>query len=189
MGRKHSLAITPPAKIPLFPLEKFTSRMEIAKFEPDTKKLLHRSKMQPFGDTSRMKVLEKTGAPAFKLYTTEVGLESNTVPQTQALYKPVLEQEQRSSAYIPPFMRRDEICSVKISNLPLDITKERLYQVLRSQTGINFISVNMIYSRDTGVFRGFAFVVLDSKESATNFMKDARNIVIDSLRLSAELAR
>jgi translation initiation factor 3 subunit G len=163
--------------------------MEIAKFEPNTKKIQQRSRMQPFGDTSRIRVLGKTRAPPFKLYTTEVELEPAAAPQAHTPYKPVLEQEQRSGAYVPPFMRRDEMCSVRLSNLPLDMTKERLYPILKARTSTQFMSLNMIHSRDTGAFRGFAFVTLESKESAMKFIRDVRNVVIDSLGLSAELAR
>ena len=163
--------------------------MEVVRFEPDCKSIERRKEIRPFGDTSRIRVTKSTVAPKFNLYTTEVDVREEEEQRSYEPYRPALETPTVSNAYVPPTIKRPETCSVKLSNLPLDMTRDRLCSIIRSNTSIYFMSPNLVMNRETGVFRGFAFVTLESKEDAMRFMKDVRGIAIDSLGLSADLAR
>ncbi|KAM0672323.1 putative ribonucleoprotein [Ordospora colligata] len=163
--------------------------MEILKFEPDTEGIKSRKNIQPFGDSSKIRVMKHTTAPAFALYTTEVDSSVKENDLGSVPYKPVIEAPTVSNAYIPPTMNRQEPCSVKISNLPLDMTRERLYRLIDANTNVSFMSPNLVMNKETGVFRGFAFVTVASKDDAMNLIKNLKGVSIDSLGLSAELAK
>ncbi|AFN82407.1 RRM motif-containing protein [Encephalitozoon romaleae SJ-2008] len=163
--------------------------MEIVKFNPDTKGIERRRGIKTFGDTSRIRVVKSTAAPKFNLYTTEIGIEYEEEEKQHTPYRPSLEEPTTSNAYVPPTIKRPETCSVKLSNLPLDMTRDRLYSIIKSHTSVFFMSPNLVMNRETGVFRGFAFVTLESKDDAIRFIKDLRGVAIDSLGLSAEMAR
>ncbi|ADM10936.1 RRM motif-containing protein [Encephalitozoon intestinalis ATCC 50506] len=164
--------------------------MEIVKFEPDSKEIERRKDIKPFGDTSKIRVIKSTTAPRFNLYTTEIDVEYREEEQKQcAPYRPSLEEPTASNAYVPPTIKRPETCSVKLSNLPLDMTRDRLYSIIKEHTNVFFMSPNLVMNRETGLFRGFAFVTLESKDDAMKFIKDLRGIAIDSLGLSVEIAR
>lgn len=162
--------------------------MEIVRFEPDAERIARRRDMRPFGDTSRIKVVKSTEAPRFVPYTTEVEIEAED-EKPYAAYRPVFELVAKTNAYVPPEIKRAETCSVKLSNLPLDITRDKLYAILKTHTKLFFANLNLVMNRETGVFRGFAFVVLESREEAVQFIRDLRGVAIDSLGLAAELAR
>lgn len=162
--------------------------MEVVKFEPDCKSIERRKSIKPFGDTSRIIIVKSTAAPRFNLYTTEVDVEDEEEQKPHEPYRPA-EVSTVSNAYVPPATRRLESCSVKLSNLPLDMTRDRLSSIIRSHTDIYFMGPNLVMNRETGLFRGFAFVTLESKDSAMKFIKSLRGVAIDSLGLSADLAR
>lgn len=163
--------------------------MEIISFEPDGAGVEERKKIRPFGDTSRIKIVKNDVAPKFIPYTTEVNIDAEEESKTHVPYKPVLDVPARTSAYVPPEFERPKTCSVKLSNLPLDMTRDKLYDIIKSHTKLFFTSLNLVMNRETGEFRGFAFVTLGSKEDAMRFIRELRGIAIDSLGLAAELAR
>ncbi|KAH9412176.1 hypothetical protein HK407_01g00690 [Ordospora pajunii] len=163
--------------------------MEIVKFEPDTEGIESRKKLQPFGDTSKIRVMKHTKAPAFTLYTTEVDSSAKDNDAGSVPYRPVIEAPVVSNAYIPPVITRQEPCSVKISNLPLDMTRDRLYKLIGAHTNVSFMSPNLVMNKETGVFRGFAFVTVASKDDAISLIRNLKGVAIDSLGLSVEFAK
>ncbi|CAD24954.1 similarity to 28kDa RIBONUCLEOPROTEIN [Encephalitozoon cuniculi GB-M1] len=163
--------------------------MEVVKFEPDTEGIERRRGIKPFGNIGKIRVIKSTTAPRFNLYTTEVGIDCKEEQKQYIPYRPSLEEPAVSNAYVPPTIKRPETCSVKLSNLPLDMTRDRLHSIIKSHTNIFFMSPNLVMNRETGAFRGFAFVTLESRDDAVKLIKDLKGVAIDSLGLSAEIAR
>lgn len=174
---------------PFIICEKPTQEMEIVAFEPDHEKIVERRSIRPFGDVSKIKTVKSTAAPPFNLYTAEVDVGGEEESKPYVPYRPTLEIPAKAEAYVPPEFKRPEVCSVKLSNLPLDMTRERLYTVIKSHSKLFFTNLNLVMNRETGVFRGFAFVTLESKDDAMQFIRELRGIAIDNLGLAVELAR
>jgi len=100
----------------------------------------------------------------------------------------------KSSKYVPPHMRdggskfgKPEELTVRITNLPEDMTKDDLYEITdcfgRTER------VHLVCDRDTGLSRGFAFVSFYSREDGQNMIDELNGYLYGSMVLSADWAK
>lgn len=157
------------------------SAMETRKHEPDMDQVAQRSRITPFGRASKCST-ESPVPVAFKLYSTEK--EPQKAEGDQGIY------QASSSIYKPPaipLVYKLKEVSVRITNIPDNVSQRDLLELLLEKCGRIFYRCNLIYDRETRASRGFAYASCENIEKARELARIVRNIVIDGFALSAEV--
>jgi hypothetical protein len=162
--------------------------METIKFKPNLENIEKRSKIVPYGRADKQHIDNAVEVP-FIVYTTKQEIKEETFNAT-GIYKPSVMLQASATGHI-----RSDV-SVKITNIPLDITQpqlvEKIYQKLKEeQTNDNpirpFTRLTLVYDREKKISRGLAYANCENVEKARTLSKAIRNIVIDSCVLGAEI--
>ncbi|KAF9763185.1 RRM-domain-containing protein [Nosema granulosis] len=167
-----------------------TKRISINQTEID-----RRMNIKPFGNLEGIKAVEVTENLEFIVNNNNQVVDTPKKEKPASIYKAPVESEPTTAItnpniYQPPCMKKQiPTVSVKISNYPLDMSKEELLKLISSHSKVPFSRFHMVRDRETGESRGYSFVTVENKEKASLLIKDLRSVVVDSLRLLGELSK
>lgn len=170
--------------------------METKKITINQNEIQRRANLKQFGNLKGVKAVEITDDLVFVVNNNEEAVDTTVVEQPAPIYKYSAETSQKENTlnlgpniYQPPVRPELQHVSVKISNYPLDMSKEELYRLISSHSSVPFNKFHMVRDRETGESRGYSFVTVENKEKAFMLIKDLRSVVVDSLRLLGELSK
>jgi translation initiation factor 3 subunit G len=170
--------------------------METKKIIINQEAIERRRKIKPFGDLERIKSIGEVETIIFNINNNNEIIDTTEKSEPAPIYKFVGVQKSEESTrttpeniYVPPSLQNQSSISVKISNYPLDMTKEELIKLISQNSKIPFRNFHMVRDRETGLSRGYSFVTVENKEKASMLIKDLRSVVVDSLRLLGELSK
>ncbi len=84
------------------------------------------------------------------------------------------------------YLKTEEV-SVKITNIPLQLTSKDFYELMREHCGDLFIITKLVYDHEKECYRGYGYVRCLGKEKARELAKIVRGIVIGAMKLNAEV--
>lgn len=163
--------------------------METVKFNPNLEDIEKRSKIQPYGKASKLNPSDIVPI-SFILYTTKQEIKQEQ-EETLGIYKlPVGVQTTMVSSI------SNEV-SVKITNIPLNITHPQLLEIIfkKIKEGEEkpnnftrpFTRLNLVFDKEKKISRGIAYANCENLEKAKTLAKTIRSIVIDACVLGAEV--
>lgn len=158
--------------------------METAKFTPNEEDIRLRAEIKPFGRAATYEIVPPEPIE-FNLFTSE-----STMPAERP---EEVVQADHTSVYVPPVLNKASFSSVttevsvRISNIPLNITNRELYDLFMNRCGRCFNRCNLIFDKETRISKGVAYIGCESQEKAVEFAKQAMNIVVDNFKFSAEI--
>ena len=158
--------------------------METTRFTPNEDDIKLRAQIKPFGRAATYEVVSPKPIE-FNLFTSESNM---------PIEKPEeILHTNHTSAYVPlvlnkaSFSSANTEVSVRISNIPLNITNRELYDLLMNRCGRCFNRCNLIFDKETRMSKGVAYIGCESQEKAAEFAKQAMNIVMDNFKFSVEI--
>lgn len=90
--------------------------------------------------------------------------------------------------YIPPSLLNEK-ATIKVTNIPTEISRQMLESIIIKNTGHHPMSTNIALDRDTRESRGFGFVEFNSIEKAKDCVKKIDRYQIDGFLLGAEFIK
>lgn len=93
-----------------------------------------------------------------------------------------------SNIYVPPSFYYEKT-TVKITNIPQEVTRKALEEIIIKNSGLYPNSVNIALDRETRASRGFGFAEFNSKEHAKECVKKIDKFKIDGFLLGVEVIK
>ncbi len=158
--------------------------METTKFNPNMENVKKRANIKPFGSIPQYSKV-KAVPVQFKLHKDphemQMILEENDAETYEA------------NVYVPPVPRDFKFTdtynhtTVRLTNLPLKLTRDELMDILSKESGMFFNNINIVKDKETNLSKGIAYINFSEQKTAVKFAKKIMNIVIDNLKLAVEV--
>ncbi|KAK1349859.1 hypothetical protein CWI38_1217p0030 [Hamiltosporidium tvaerminnensis] len=165
--------------------------MEIRDFKPNIEKITERSLLPQFGKGISSNIIPNSKPyPSFQ--TVSTSLSKSVVSNTGDIY--VFKPRNRNIgafSSIASYGPRSTMTSVRITNIPLEITSKELEMIIMKECKLPVIETRIIYttgSDNKKKSRGFAFITLSSAQNAEKVIQRLRGFKIDLYVIHAELA-
>ncbi|KAI5168325.1 hypothetical protein PAEPH01_0038 [Pancytospora epiphaga] len=159
--------------------------METKKFIPDEEAIKRRAEVRPFGRAAMYDVVE----PEMVSFVLSSGSKPLLAEDSRVIETPVV------SSYVPPVLQKSSYntgitdVTVRVSNIPKTLSNREVYDFLMANCGRCFERCNLAYDKETRESRGIAYVTLSSNEKASEFAHKVMTLVIDNLKLGAEILK
>ncbi|EPR79802.1 RNA recognition motif containing protein [Spraguea lophii 42_110] len=150
--------------------------METKPFTPNHDNILQRKSIIPYGNVSLGSISTKDNTPiSFKPVS--------AVTQTEASIG-----EYKFEAKIFEYTKTEHF-TLKISNIPNDMSRGELERLVESQCHVAIINTSLPFNREINKNKGYAFITFQSKEKAKMVTKTMDNYQIGCQLLMVEDAR